>query len=94
MYNSSRFEIAKVSPSMIKSVFIELKTNGYSARQIQALSNKLGEMADLHERKEEGFRALSRTLKSLAIGKQESIVSEEGLFLMGAPEGFEALCLT
>jgi hypothetical protein len=90
----SRPEIAKVSPSMIKSVFTELKTNGYTARQIQALSHKLGEMADLHERKEEGFRALSRTLKFLATGKQESTASEEGLFLMGAPEGFEALCLT
>ena len=94
MDKSSRPDIAKVSPSMIKSVFIELKTNGYSARQIQALCYKLGEMADLHERKEEGFRALSRTLKSLALGKQESTMPEEGLFLMGAPEGFEALCLT
>jgi hypothetical protein len=35
-----------ISPSMVRSVFGQLKSNGYSHGQIRALSRELGRLAD------------------------------------------------
>ena len=45
------YELVRVSPSMIRSVFAELKDNGYSDRQILALSDGLMRMADIRLKK-------------------------------------------
>jgi hypothetical protein len=75
---------AQVSPSMIQSVFLELKANGYTDRQIQALGAGLGELAD------KKGNSVSRKLLEL---NEQRDGSEEGLFLIGYPEGFAALCM-
>ncbi len=36
----------RISPSMVRSVFGQLKSNGYSHGQIRALSRELGRLAD------------------------------------------------
>ncbi len=46
MVQTRPYELVRVSPSMISSVFAELKANGYSDRQILALSDGLMRMAD------------------------------------------------
>lgn len=46
MEQTGPFEVIRVSPSMIRSVFAELKANGYSDQQIKALSAGLIQMAD------------------------------------------------
>ena len=74
---------AQVSPSMIRSIFLELKANGYSDIQIQALGVGLGELADKNP-------CVSKKLLDLI---EQRDGSEEGLFLMGYPEGFAALCM-
>jgi hypothetical protein len=51
---SGLYRLARVSESMIKSVFSELKVNGYSDDQILALSAGLMEMASEAVREEHG----------------------------------------
>ena len=43
---SATSRVNRVSPSMVKSVFGQLKSNGYSNGQIVALSNGLAKMAN------------------------------------------------
>lgn len=45
------YELVRVSPSMIRSVFDELKANGYSDHQILALSDGLMRLVDSRLRK-------------------------------------------
>ncbi len=46
MVNKTHVQNERVSPSMVKSVFGQLKSNGYTDGQIIALSSGLSEMAD------------------------------------------------
>ena len=48
------YRLARVSESMIRSLFRELKANGYSYDQILALSTGLMEMASEAVREENG----------------------------------------
>ena len=51
---SAFYRLARVSESMVRSVFSELKANGYSHDQILALSTGLMEMASEAVREENG----------------------------------------
>ena len=46
MAKTRPYELVRVAPSMVRSVFAELKANGYSDHQILALSDGLMRMAD------------------------------------------------
>ena len=90
MENLSSKAMAVVSPSMVRAVFNELCRNGYSERQIEALSKELGGMAAARRERNEA-RNLWR------LGEQRpgynTSDAEDGLFVIGCPEGFESLCL-
>jgi len=92
MTRRSEDKTSQVSEAMIRSIFMELKSNGYTDGQIAALSEGLAMMASHSAPVRSGTGSLLR----LAIqppGRAETVDSSEGLFLIGCPEGFESLCL-
>lgn len=71
-------EQVAVSPSMVRSVFSELKANGYSDGQIAALSMGLMRMASESKQPDMGVQHMSLS---------------ESQTLLGLPEEFESVYL-
>ncbi len=90
MANSGFKGMAVVSPSMVRGIFNELCRNGYNERQIEALSAELAEMATMRREHREA-QSLWRLANQNAAGEHADN-SEDGLFAIGCPEGFESLC--
>jgi hypothetical protein len=74
--------LEQISPSMVQSVFTELKANGYSDSQIAALSNCLMEMASTEIR---------RTQATTTPAPEGTLDSAKDL--LGLPKEFESLYL-
>ena len=74
--------LEQISPSMVQSVFKELKANGYSDAQIGALSNCLMEMASTEIRRTQSHPTPSPDGRLDGAGD-----------LLGLPEEFESLYL-
>ncbi len=84
MMQATKKDSHPVSPTMVRSVFVELKSNGYSDHQICALSAGLMSMAGDQESTPApaDFTALADYAEN----------TSDGLFLFGYPDGFETLC--
>ena len=82
-------QVARVSPSMIRSVFLELRTNGYTDDQILALSAGLAELIETPEDGE--GEALLHEGEPVG-GSTDSPLGQDGLADLGYSEEYESLC--
>jgi hypothetical protein len=82
-------QTARVSPSMIRSVFSQLKANGYTDEQILALSAGL---ADLIEPPADGLTDDLASEENVQGGASDGLGEEDGLADLGYSEEYESLC--